>query len=513
MLILHPTIYLDSAGAATDALLLRDGKVVAVGDSARQAAGAEDKRVRPDGVCVMPALADAHIHLYGLGLRAGTVDLRGLDADDALTAMADAEAQTEGWIFGTNLDDNQFSPDQRVTRADLDRLFPDNPVCIHRVDRHAVWANTAALERARFDEVYTPSAEGRAQRDADGELTGLLVDAAMEPLLSTIPEPGQAETRAVFGESIAMLHAFGIGFCTIARSEVRHLGMVQTAVQNGEIPVALDVLVDGMDRDLDAILEAGPVVDHERGFRMAGIKFFSDGALGSAGAHLLEPYRQGGLGLPIHDEGFLRRRIPELMTLGWQVAVHAIGDAANRRVLDAFEEVPAQVRRQLRPRIEHAQMVTAKDCPRFAELTVIASIQPIHLRSDAPWAPQRLSEAQLERLFPWRDLLPTPLAAGSDYPIDDPNPWHGIATALTRQGYDGEPFRPEQALTRQEIIAAYTSGAAFASHREAQFGALHPGFHATAIVVDVDPFQAPAEDIWDAKATHLNTSSTHRDHL
>lgn len=505
MLIKHPTIYLDASGARTDAVLIRDGRVAAIGDEARQVATGDDRTVTPGGECLFPALGDAHVHLWGFGLRAGTVDLRGMDADKALGAIADAAPGDHGWVLGANLDEHQFKPNQQISRRDLDALFPNTPVCIHRVDRHAAWVNSAALRLTDFERRYTPTEAGHVARGDDGRPTGRLVDAAAETLAEAIPAPSLDEDRQVFLRSARRLRQLGIGFCTIAYCSVRHLQMLTALADEGELPVDVDVLVDGRDPDFQQFLDDGPV--HRDKLRAAGVKFFADGALGSAGAHLLEPYRTGGTGLQMHEEGFLQRQIPKLMEdHGLQVAVHAIGDAAAREVLDAFEQVSEPVRNRLRPRLEHAQLVAPQDQPRFAELDVIASIQPIHLRSDAPWAAQKLNDDQLARLFPWTGLKPATFAAGSDYPIDDINPWHGIATAITRRGSDGKPFRPDDALSRGEILRAYTAGAAFASHREDELGQLREGFRAEVIALDVDPFEASPEAIWEMDAELVSVS-------
>ncbi len=503
MLLTHPRIYLDATGTTTDALLIRDGIIAATGDDARHGVSSEESVRRPDAECLFPALGDAHVHLWGLGLRAGAIDLRGLDADEALDALSQARPQMEGWIFANNLDEHNFSDGQQISRRELDRLYPDHPVCIYRVDRHAIWVNSAALKRAQFDKRYTPGEGGSAARDDAGEFTGYLVDRAMEPILETIPPTTIDEDREVFLESARRFRDHGVTYCTVARSSVAHVEMLKSIAEAGELPLHVDVLVAGMDPSLEQLLRFGPDTRGVTGLQVAGIKFYADGALGSQGAHLLSPYRSGARGLKMHDDGFLKRRIPELMEWGWQVGVHAIGDAANREVLDAFAATDDEARIQLRPRLEHAQMLADVDAPRVAELDVIASIQPIHLRSDAPWAGDVLREEQLRHLYRWRDLLPSTFAAGSDYPIDDPNPWHGIATALTRRGADGIPFRPEHKLGRSEILRAYTRGAAFASHRENLFGTLHSGHRAEIIALDINPFEATPDEVWDTKAEWL----------
>ncbi len=511
MLIFHPHIYLNAAGDTTDALLVRQGRVVATGDDARAGATSRDPVLRPDGACLFPALGEAHIHLWGLGLRSGSVDLRGLHAGALLDTLQDQSPGPSGWIFGHNWDEHHFQPDRPLTLARLDALFPDTPVCLRRVDGHALWVNTAALNQTDFLSRYHPTPGGLVERAPDGTLTGRLVDAAMEPLLERVPHPTEAEDRLVCKRTLSTLRSHGVAFCTLAFCPTDRVSMLTSLARDADTDVFVDALVDAEDRDLETFLDRttpGLVVPGASGLRVGGIKFFADGAMGSAGAHLLEDYRTGGRGLRLYEEGALKRRIPALMKRGWQVAVHAIGDAAAREVLDAFAAAPASLREALRPRLEHAQIVAPDDAPRFAALQVIASIQPIHLRSDAPWAARRLHPHQLDRLFAYRRLLPAVLAGGSDYPIDDINPWHGIATAVSRQGADGVPFRPEEALTVSEALQAYTEGAAFAAHLEEDFGSLTPGHRAAIIALSDDPFSSSPQKIWDMQAHRLPVTPT-----
>ncbi|RAL22186.1 hypothetical protein DL240_10040 [Lujinxingia litoralis] len=501
MLILHPRIYLDPTGTFTDALLIEGEHVVARGDEARARAATSAPIVQPQAACLMPALGDAHIHLWGAGLRAHTIDLRGLSARAIVERLRQAPLRPDGWVVGTNWDENNFEDDHPLSLTLLDQLFPNRPVCLHRVDAHALWVNSEALRQAGLNERGHDFSGGLAERDAEGRLTGVLVDHAMNPVLRALPAADAHEDRLLFHRTAHTLLDHGVSFCSMAFTSLERLELVDALIAEGDLPSRVDFWMDATSPLLEHLLARGPRAADARGHRVGTLKFFADGALGSAGAWMLQPYRTGGQGLQTQAPGYLSQRIPELMAAGWQVAVHAIGDAAARSVLDAFERVPAPLRQRLRPRLEHAQLLATEDRSRFAELDVIASIQPIHLRSDVPWAPRRLFDHQLERLFAWRDLFPAFLAAGSDYPIDDPNPWHGIATALTRQGYDARPFRPEHALSRQEALAAYTYGAAYASHREHQLGALRPGYLADIIGLSVDPFEASAPEIWDTELT------------
>ena len=472
--------------------------MVATGDEARLRGKSQKISViRPEGACLFPALADAHIHLWGLGLRAGSVDLRGRKVADIYDALSATPPSPSGWVFGTNWDDNLFDEGTALSIEELDRMFGGVPVVLRRVDGHALWVNTAALEQAKIIADFDPGPGGYAERDARGRFTGRLVDKAMDAILATIPETSEAEDEAVFRQCASRLRQMGITCAHMAWTSVERVAMLERLAASEALPIRVYTLVDGDDPRLGEVLEGGPRHDPRGMCSIRGIKFFDDGAMGSRGAWTLEPYLGGGHGLAMKNPGELLERTVELMGAGWQVAVHAIGDAAAREVLDAFAAVPADVRRALRPRLEHAQMVTDEDIERFASLSAIASIQPIHMRSDAPWARTIIAPDQVPRLFPWRRLIAcTTLCGGSDFPIDDPNPWHGIATAMSRRDASGEIFRAQDALTSHEALAAYTTGAAFAAHWEDHLGQLRPGFCADYIALDRDPFEVDADQMW-----------------
>ncbi len=496
MLILHPKIYLTADPVhVTDALLVENGRIAAIGDQARQA-GRRHEVIEPEGACLFPALADAHVHLWGLGLRAQTLDLRGMSVAEIYAALDRAKPHEAGWIFGIHWDDHLWEPHETLQLAELDRRFPDTPVCLRRVDAHAIWVNSKALQLAGIGREFVCGQDGRVGRDGAGNLNGLLVDRAMLPVESILPAVSEAEDRAVFEESARMLKRFGIASAHMAWISVERLAMLQKMQAANALPIRTYAMIDGMDDALGEVLARGPLHDPQGWLSMRAVKFFADGAMGSRGAHLVEPYRDGSRGVQIHAPQVLAERTKNLMEAGWQVAIHAIGDGAAREVLDAFQSVEKQARTSLRPRLEHAQMVSPEDRARFESLQVIASIQPSHLRNDVVWAQEILRAEQCERLFPWRGLAPyTTFAGGSDYPIDDPNPWHGIATAIMRRDARGREFSVEQALTRREILAAYTRGAAFAAHWEDILGELRPGFAADIIALDRDPFTETARSI------------------
>lgn len=508
MLIEHDTIYLDASGETTDALLIRGGAIAAVGPAAREGRRGDERVVELDADCLLPALTDAHCHLWGLGRRLGSIELSEADAwEDVLTQLktVDLDELPAGWVLGRRWDEHGWPDERPDWRADLDAAFPNVPVCLHRVDNHAVAVNSAALERAGLlDSTPTSIEGGRIARDDEGRPTGLLVDEAMDPVLDAIPAPGVAEDREMFLRAAEQYLEYGVTSVHIARAELDRIEMVQKLHEIGELPVRTYMFADGEADRLESFLAKGPRRDPAAECACRGVKFFADGALGSGGALTLEPYADGSRGLEVTPSEELERRIPRLLEAGWQVAVHAIGDRAARHVLDAYESADPEARRRMRPRLEHAQMLTAEDCRRLGELSTVASIQPIHLRSDAVWAADALDADQLDRLFPWRRMESvTTLAGGSDFPIEDPNPWHGIATAVSRRAADGGEFRTEQSLSTSEALAAYTRGAAYASHWEHRLGALHPGCAADVLAVDRNPFESSPSSIWETKADGL----------
>jgi len=503
MLIRHDQIYLDAGGETTDGLLVRNGAIRATGDRAAELRESGERVVEPEAKCLFPGLTDAHCHLWGLGRRAGSVDVSETDSrGEVLERLRDVSVDElpAGWVLGRGWDENRWSDPARDWRTDLDDLFPETPVCLHRVDRHAVAVNGEALRRAGIDRDSEATSGGRIARDDEGRATGLLIDDAMDRILDAVPDPDVEEDRRMFREAAERYLEYGVTCAHIARARVDRIRMVQSLHEHGELPLRLYVLAGGRDEDLPEFLAEGPRYGPDAEFACRGVKFFADGALGSRGALLMGEYADGSGGLPVTGADELRRRAKELLESGWQVAVHAIGDRANRNVLDAYEAASPEARDELRPRVEHAQMVTEADRKRFGDLSTVASIQPIHMYSDAAWADEALDTDQLDRLFPWCSLRrQTTLAAGSDFPIEDPNPWHGLATAVSRRAADGGVFRPDQALERSEALGAYTTGPAYAAHWEGRLGRLRPGYAADVIALDRDPFDASADELWETE--------------
>jgi hypothetical protein len=509
MLIRHDTIYLDAHGSTTHALLIRDGRVVATGDDAIDGRDRGERVHEPDAACVFPALADAHCHLWGVGLREGAIDLEGTsspsDVCERLKAF-DVDASPSGWVLGHGWDEHGWPKGASWRRSDVDEALPDTPLCLHRIDRHAIVVNAEALRRAGLDEHYTASnPSGRVIRDEAGKIV-VLVDTAMRPLLESIPEPTEAEDEAIFRRTAERYRSLGITSAHMALLEPNRISMLERLRREDDLPLRVYGIVDAFHQDIPGVLERGPVHDEDAWLSIRAAKLFADGALGSQGALLHEAYPDGSHGIEMMDVETLRERTLRYTEAGFQVATHAIGDAGATAVLDAYEAVDPETRRRLRLRLEHAQMMTDRDLERLVDMGIVASIQAIHLRSDAAWAPDELSEAQLSTLYPWHGLTAGPIASGSDFPIEDPNPWHGVATAMTRRAKDGSVFQPERALSVEQALASYTTGAAFAGFWESRLGKLEAGFIADFVELDRDPLRESPESIWDTQVTRTWTA-------
>lgn len=505
MLIEHPKIYLDAAGTRTDALLFSNGTIRATGDEARRLADGH-RPYRPEGECLFPALADAHIHLWGMGQRAGTIHL-----DDTQSAAdvyrhlraADHDEGFTDWIIGHGFNDHYWDAEARLTRDHLDEMYPNRPVCLFRSALHAAMVNSEALRRANIDETFNPGRGGRAERDAAGRLTGLLVDEALAPVHDAIPPPTEDENFHVLSRCARMLRRHGISSAHMAKMNPAEIPFLRRLRDDGELPVRIFAMIDGADLDYD---DPGfePFHDPDARASWATIKFFTDGALGSLGGLLIDTYHDGTKGLELYTAEEFQRIFPRLTRQGFQLAVHAIGDRAAQHVLEGLDACPPDELQRTRPRLEHSQMMTSQDIERLPGLSTIASIQPIHLHDDCVWAHEVLEPFQLDRLYDFDRLAAhTRLAGGSDYPVADANPWHGISVAMTRQTRTGDTFFPGKNLDRETILHAYTSGAAYAAHWEEKLGTLHPGFVADIISLDRDPFLATPDEIWGTEVMEM----------
>ncbi len=482
----------------------RDGKVVRLLDRKDKRPKKLDWKLDLGGKTLLPGMIDAHGHVMELGQSLLLLDLSATTSlDEALAKIkAYAEANPSKWILGRGWNQEKWKLGRFPTAAELDRVVSDRPVWLGRIDGHAGWANSRALALAGVTADTRDPSGGRIERDASGKPSGVLVDGATAMVDKVVPAPTPRERNAAFLAAQERLLTLGITATADMGTTVEDW---LTYRRMGDLSL-LKVRIMSYGFGVDTALEVAgqgptPWLYGDR-LRMGGIKLYDDGALGSRGAWLKADYSDapGNKGLPFHSDD----QLLNLMTRGamdhFQIAVHAIGDRANQQVLDAIEVLSDTYKDDRRWRIEHAQIVDPRDLPRFGRLHVIASMQPVHQTSDRLMAEARLGPDRLKGAYAWRSMLQNgaKLAFGSDYPVESPDPWAGWAASFTRQGPDMQPFggwRPEEAVTREQGWAAFTTGAAYAGFAEDKFGRLTPGMRADFIVVDRDPLLASPSEL------------------
>lgn len=490
----------DPGMAATAMLVDAGGRIAGLGsmESLRDlAAGAE--RVDLGGGHVLPGLIDAHGHLLNLGFALLSADLVGADSKDEVLARLrafEARLPEGAWLTGRGWDQNRWPGAQFPTAADLDAAFPGRPVWLRRIDGHAGWANSAAMALAGRDLSGDWQPEGgRILRDADGRATGVFIDAAMTLVGSAEPAPDEATRLRALELALAEASRLGLTGVHDAGVSLDTLALLRRLADQDRLPLRVYAMADGDAEALDWLCREGRYRHPGGRLEMRSVKLYMDGALGSRGAALLRDYSDepGNRGLLVTPAERIEAAVAKAARCGIQANTHAIGDRGNRIVLDIYARVLAGGGDDARFRIEHAQVVDGRDIPRFAELGVIASMQPIHATSDMPWAQARLGRGRLSGAYAWQRLAGkgTRLAFGSDFPVEPVNPWFGLHAAVTRQDANGRPpggWLPDQRVDLATALRGFTADAAHAGFAEDEVGSLAPGRRADFIVLPQDPF-------------------------
>ena len=484
-----------------------DGKVVATGDESLLDGIPAANRIDGGGKFVLPGLTDAHAHVYSQGVLSVSLNLLGsTSVEDAVAQIAEfAASRRTGWILGRGWNQVLWPVQEFPTAADIDAVVADRPVWLRRIDGHAAWANSKALEIAGIDADTPDPVGGKVVRDSNGKATGILVDTAMALVEKHVPEPTRSDIREAYASAVDSLLALGITGVHDAGISKTEAEVYMSMADDGALRMRIYAMLSDTGPNLDAFDE--PIVaygdDH---LDIASVKLYSDGALGSRGAAMIEPYDDDpeNRGLPFYSQQQLDGFVQKANARGFQVGIHAIGDLGNRMALDAFERVQDGRPSPLRNRVEHAQIIALDDIPRFSELGVIASMQPVHATSDMNMAEDRVGAQRIKGGYAWRRLLDSGavIAGGSDFPVELPDPFHGLYAAVARQDRDGLPeggWYADQAMTRAEALHSFTLGAAYAAHQEERLGSLEPGKWADFIVVDRDYFEIPVDEIDDIR--------------
>ncbi len=485
------------------------GRITAVGSNAEVSAKAKGARqVDMQGRTVLPGLIDAHGHVFGLGQQLTQLDLSGstslAGAIQSIAGYAKANAN-HAWIRGRGWNQENWKLGRFPTARELDAVVSDKPVWLERVDGHAGWANSRTLALAGITKSTPDPAGGKIMRDANGEATGVLVDAAQELVTKVMPAQTEAEGRIMLDKSLQEIARVGITAVHDAGIGVAEDRLYRDYADNKKLTARVYAMIGGTGEDFDQLARKGPLKDYAEGmYALRAVKLYSDGALGSRGAALIKPYSDEphSHGLLFFKTAQMDAMMTKAMRKGYQVNVHAIGDAGNKQILDIYQkELKATKSEAQRHRIEHAQVVAPQDIPRFQTLGIIPSMQPTHATSDKNMAETRVGPERIKGAYAWRSFLHqgSRIACGSDFPVESPNPFYGIHAAVTRMDHAGQPvagWYPNQAMSLKEAFRCFTLDAAYAGHQENSLGSLEVGKHADFIVIDRDLFRMSGHDIF-----------------
>ncbi len=515
LLLIHGNVYtVNERQPHAEAIAVKKDRIVFVGSNAdaKKLARAKTKTVDLHGHTVVPGLTDSHCHIFGIGQRELTLNLEGTNTREDFLAKVKARVEKTAsgeWVTGRGWIETFWKPPQFPSRQDLDAIAPKNPVFLTRADGHASIANSEALEISKIDKSTPDPFGGKILKDKASGPTGMLLDNAQDLVAKNIPKPTQADREWALLRGIE--REIGLGWCEIqnAGSRQEDIELIKKVFAEGKAKIRFINAVYGPGEDAERLLREGPVLnEYSHHFTQRTIKVIFDGALGSRGAALLKPYSDAP-----DTSGFLTQKPEELRPMfeealrrGIQVETHAIGDRANRLILDLYEEafkaVPSDKRKIPKPRwrVEHAQIVDPADIPRFAKLGVIASMQPSHAISDLFFAPARLGMERLAGAYAWQSFLKSGavVCGGSDAPVERGEPMIEFYAAVARKSVRGESgagWHPEQAVSREEALKMFTISPAYAAFEEKDKGSIEPGKLADFTVLSQDIMKIPEPEI------------------
>jgi hypothetical protein len=469
------------------------------------------------GKTLMPGLIDAHGHILSYGLSLMQANVGGTVSENSAVKLAVNYAKQNPditWIQGRGWNQVQWLNKKFPTAASLDEFFPNTPVWLDRVDGHAGWANTKAMELAGITSKTKSPAGGEIIRDENNQPTGVFIDNAMDLIIKSIAPLTQKEQKNVLQKALHKLASYGLTSVHDAGIFTDNLQVFKELNDENLLPIRVNAMLYLPSSNWQSTIKKGPFTSKNDMLNFNSVKIQADGALGSRGASLIDGYSDhaGHKGLFLHDKESLNLYMKTAMNAGFQVNTHAIGDNANKVVLDSYQAlIKTTNSRALRHRIEHAQILQLSDIPRFAELNVIASIQATHATSDKNMAVDRIGKKRILGAYAWRKLIDAQavIAAGSDFPVESPNPFFGLHSSVTRQDHQNQPkngWYAEESMTRLEALRSFTIDAAYSGHQENILGSLEKGKKADFILLENNYFTENQEDIWKNKvlATWVN---------
>ncbi len=503
----------DGARPVVQALAVRGGRIVFAGSAAEAAAltGSATRTLDFPGRTIIPGMVDAHAHLLGLGIALRSVDLTGTRSyEDVVRRVAERArtARPGEWIVGRGWNQNEWADTRFPTHEALSAAVPDHPVYLTRVDGHAALVNARAMQAAGITSATRDPAGGRLERDARGAPTGVFVDRAMGLVGRVMPPASREQLRDAVLAAIAEANRWGLTGIHDAGVGAATIEVYEALAREGHYDLRNYVMVASDSVTLARSFQRGPQAAlHDGRLWLRAIKISADGALGSRGAALLEDYSDepGNRGLDLVPPAFIESVAERALRGGFQLNVHAIGDRANRTVLDAFAQALRAVpTADHRFRVEHAQVVHRQDIPRFAALGVIPSMQGSHQTSDAAMAMNRIGYTRALGAYAWRQFLNSGVIVpnGSDFPVEAVNPLISFHSSVTRQDANGWPaggWLPEERMTRDEALLSMTLWPAVASFMEHETGSLTPGKVADLVVLDQDIMTCAAERILETR--------------
>ena len=506
----------DPSFTTLQSFAVKEDKIIAVGtDASIEIAFESDSVVDMQGKTILPGLIDAHCHFYGYAKGLRECNLTGTKSFEEVVARVQSFAKTNkrSWIVGRGWDQNDWPVKQYPNRKILDSLFPNTPVILKRIDGHAALANGAALRAAGVTdsteitggeilrELISVSGAGRRNREKTiaGPATGILIDNAVDLVDRVIPPLSKEDMRDALLEAQENCLKAGLTSVTDAGLMKREIDELTALETSGQLQLRIYAMLSDSAPNYDYYLSKGPFKTSHINVR--SFKFYGDGALGSRGAFLLEPYSDmpGHRGFLLRSEKHYRDKFTLLRDKGFQVCTHCIGDSANRMVLKLYGEILGE-NNEARWRIEHAQIVHPEDRKWFARYAVIPSVQPTHATSDMYWAEKRLGAARMAGAYSFRSLLNESgqIALGTDFPVEDINPMNTLYAAVARKDLKGFPdggFMKQESLSRKETIWGMTVWAAYAAFEEEEKGSIAPGKYADFIVLEKDPLKCSEEEI------------------